>query len=118
MLENGKLDKVINEALDENSNPFLKLAHGSVYSTAFAFSYYMKNYPLLLKMYNNCIKLNECRDKYVTKKIKCHCKFILSTQHNEAKGRFYLFRCNALFKRTWFINNELRLHQSRKFDFP
>ena len=58
MLENGKLDKVIKEALDENSNPFLTLAHGNVYSTAFVFSYLKKNYPLLLEMYNNYIKLD------------------------------------------------------------
>ena len=30
MSENGKLDKIIKEALDESSNPFLTLAHGNV----------------------------------------------------------------------------------------
>ena len=73
MSGNGKLGKVTKEALDENSNPFLTLAHGNVYSTVFAFSYLKKSYPLLLKMYKNYIKLHQ------TKKIKLHCKFILST---------------------------------------
>ena len=48
MLENGKLDKVVKEVLGKNSSPFLTLAHGNVYSTAFVFSYLKKNYPLLL----------------------------------------------------------------------
>ena len=76
MSENGKLDKVIKEALDENRNPLLSLAHGNVYSTAFVFSYLKKNYPLLQEMYNNYIKLDQCKDEYGMKKIKRHCKFI------------------------------------------
>ena len=91
MSENGKLDKVVKEALDENSNPFLTLAHGSVYSTAFVFSYLKKNYPLLLEMYNNYIELDQCKDEYVTKKIKRHCKFILSTLHTKQKVDFICF---------------------------
>ena len=83
--ENGKLDKVIKEALDENSNPYLTLAHGNVYSTAFVFSYLKENYPLLLEMYNNHIKLDQFKDEYITKKIKRHCKFILSTLHTKQK---------------------------------
>ena len=77
MSVNGKLDKVIKEALDENNNPFLTLAHGNVYSTAFVFNYLKKNYVLLREMYNNYIKLDQCKDEYVTKKIKRHCKFIM-----------------------------------------
>ena len=100
MLENGKLHKAIKEAVDENSNALLTLAHGNVYSTAFVFSYLKKNYPLLLEMYNNCIKLGQCKDQYVTKEIKRHCKFIFEHFTHETKGRFYLFRCNALFTRT------------------
>ena len=69
MSENGKLDKVIKEALDENSNPLLTLAHGNVCSTAFVFSYLKKNYSLLQEMYNNYIKLDQCKDEYGTKKI-------------------------------------------------
>ena len=42
MPSNGKLDKAIKEALDENSDLFLTLAHGNVYSTAFVFSYLKK----------------------------------------------------------------------------
>ena len=42
MSSNGKLDKAIKEALDENSHLFLTLAHGNVYSTAFVFSYLKK----------------------------------------------------------------------------
>ena len=89
--ENGKLDKVIKEAPDENSNSFLTLAHGNLYSTAFAFSYLKKNYPLLLEMYNNYIKLDQCKDEYVPKKIKRHCKFILSTLHTKQKVDFVFF---------------------------
>ena len=85
MSENGKLDKVIKEALDENSNPFLTLADGNVYSTAFVFSYLKKNSALLLEMYNNYIKLHQCKDEYVTKNIKRHCKFILSTLHTKKR---------------------------------
>ena len=91
MLENGKLDKVIKEALDENNNPFLTLAHGNVYNTTFVFSYLKKNYPLLLEMYDNYIKLDQCKDEYVTKKKKCHCKFILSTLHTKQKVDFICF---------------------------
>ena len=91
MLDNGKLDKVIKEALDENSNPFLTLAHGNVFSTAFVFSYLKKNYPLLLEMYNNYIKLDQRKDEYVTKKIKRHCKSILSTLHTKQKQDFICF---------------------------
>ena len=40
---NEKLDKTIKEALEENSNLFLTLAHGNIYSTAFVFSYLKKN---------------------------------------------------------------------------
>ena len=91
MLENGKLDKVIKEALGKNSNPFLTLAHGNVYSTAFVFSYLKKSYPLLLEMYNNYIKLDQCKDEYVTKKIKRHCKFILRTMYTKQKVDFICF---------------------------
>ena len=91
MLENGKLDKVIKEALDKNSNPFLTLAHGNIYSTAFVFSYLNKNYPLLLEMYNNYIKLDQRKDEYVTTKIKRLCKFILSTLHTKQKVGFICF---------------------------
>ena len=59
MLENGKVDTVIKEALDENSNPFLTLAHGNVYSKAFVFSYHKKNYPLLMEMHNNYTELDQ-----------------------------------------------------------
>ena len=79
MSGNGKLGKVIKEALDENSNPFLTLAHGNVCSATFAFSYLKKSYPLLLKMYNNYIKLGLWKGEFVTKKIKRHWKFILRT---------------------------------------
>ena len=61
MSGNGKLEKVTVEALDKNSNPFLTLAHGKFYNTAFVFSYPNKNYPLLLEMYNNYIKLDNPR---------------------------------------------------------
>ena len=91
MPRNGKLGKVIKEALDEKSNPFLMLAHGNVYSTAFAFSYLKKNNPLLLEMYNNYIKLDQCKDEYVKKKIKCHCKFIFSTLQTKQKVDFICF---------------------------
>ena len=90
MSENGKLDKVIKEALDENSNPFLTLAH-VVYSTTFVFSYLKKNHPLLLEMYNNYIKLDQCKDEYVKIKIKRHCKFILGTLHTKQKVDFIYF---------------------------
>ena len=60
MSRNGKIGKVIKKALEENSNPFLMLYHGNVYSTVFAFSYLKKKYPLLLEMYNN---LDQCKDK-------------------------------------------------------
>ena len=86
-----KLDKVAKEALDENSNPFLTLAHRNVYSTAFVFSYLKKNYPLLLEMYINYIKLDQSKDEYVTKKIKRHGKFILSTVHTKLKVDFICF---------------------------
>ena len=107
MRGDGKLGKVIKEALDENSNPFLTLAYGSVYGETFAFSYLKKNYPLLLKMYNNYIKLDQCKDEYVKKKIKRHCKSILSTLQNETLGRFYLLRCNdrRFFDRRFFEIN-------------
>ena len=85
MAGNGKSGKVINEALDKSSNPFLMLAYGNIYSTAFVFSYLKKNYPLLLKMYNNYIKLDQCKDEYVTKKIKRNRKFILSTSQTKQK---------------------------------
>ena len=61
MSGNGKLEKVTVEALDKNSNPFLTLAHGKFYNTTFVFSYPNKNYPLLLEMYNNYIKLDNPR---------------------------------------------------------
>ena len=79
MRGNGKLDKFIKEALDENVSLFLMLDHGNFYSTAFVFSYLKKNYPLLLEMYNNYVKLDQYKDENVTKKIKRHRKFILST---------------------------------------
>ena len=79
MRGNGKLDKFIKEALDENVSLFLMLDHGNFYSAAFVFSYLKKNYPLLLEMYNNYIKLDQYKDENVTKKIKRHRKFILST---------------------------------------
>ena len=91
MSEYGKLDKVIKEALDENSNPFLTLAHGNVYSAAFVFSYLKKNCPLLLEMYNYYIKLDQCKDEYLTKKIKRHCKFTLSTLYTKQKEDFICF---------------------------
>ena len=87
----GKLDKVTKEALDESSNPSLMLTHGNVYSTAFVFSYLKKNYPLLLQMYNNYIELDQCKDEYVTKKMKRHGKFILSTVHTNQKVDFICF---------------------------
>ena len=90
MSGNGKLDKVIKEAIDENSNPFVTLAHGNVYSTAFDFSYLKENCPLLLGMCNNYIKLDQCNE-YVTKKIKRHCKFILSTLHAKQNVHFICF---------------------------
>ena len=89
--ENGKTDKVIKEALDKNSNQFLTLAHGNVYSTKFVFSYLEKNYPLLLEMHNNYIKLDPCKDECVTKKIMGHCKFIFSTLHTKQKVDFICF---------------------------
>ena len=79
MRGNGKLDKFIKEALDENVSLFLMLDHGNFYSAAFVFSYLKKIYPLLLEMYNNYIKLDQYKDENVTKKIKRHRKFILST---------------------------------------
>ena len=91
MSENGKLDKVIKEALDENSNPFLTLAHGNVYSATFVFSYLKRNYPLPLEMYNNYIKLDQCKDEYVKIKIKRHCKFIWGTLHTKQKVDFIYF---------------------------
>ena len=50
-----------------------------------------KNYPLLLEMYNNYIKLDQCKDEYVTKKMKRHYKFILSTLHTKQKVDFICF---------------------------
>ena len=91
MSRNEKLGKVIKEALDKNSNPFLTLAHGNVYSMVFVFSYLKKNYPLLLEMYNNYIKLDQCKDEYLMKKIKRHCKFILSILHTKQKVDFICF---------------------------
>ena len=87
----GKLDKVIKEAVDEDSNPFLTLAHGNIYSTAFVFSYLKKNNPLLLEMYNDCIKLDQCKDEYLTEKIQRHCKSILSTLYRKQKSDFICF---------------------------
>ena len=91
MSGNGKLYKVMKEAIVENSNPFVTLAHGNVYSTVFDFSYLKENYPLLLDMYNNYVKLDQYKDVYVTKKIKCHCKFILITLHTKQKVDFISF---------------------------
>ena len=67
MSENGKLDKVIMEAQDKGSNPFLTLPYGNVYSTAYVFSFLEKNYSLLFEMYNNFTKLHHSKDKYITK---------------------------------------------------
>ena len=100
MLENGKLDKAIKEALDENSNSFLTLTPGNVYSTTFVFSCLKKNYPLLLEMYNNYIKLDQCKDEYVTKKDKASLYIYFEHFAYKTKGRIYLIRCSALFKRT------------------
>ena len=36
-------------------------------------------------MYNNYIKLDQCKDEYVTKKIKRNRKFILSTSQTKQK---------------------------------
>ena len=85
MSANGKLDKIIMEAQDKSTNPFLTLPYGNVYSTAYVFSFLEKNYPLLLEMYNNYIKLNQSKDKCITKKIKLRCKFILNTLHTRHK---------------------------------
>ena len=74
MSRNGKLDKVIKEALDESNNLFLK-----------------KNYPLLLEMHNNYINLDQCKDGYATKKMKRLCKFILSTSQTKQKVYFICF---------------------------
>ena len=74
MSRNGKLDKVIKEALDESNNLFLK-----------------KNYPLLLEMHNNYINLDQCKDEYATKKMQRLCKFILSTLQTKQKVYFICF---------------------------
>ena len=39
-------------------------------------------------MYNNYIKLDQSKDEYATKKIKRHCKFILSTFYTKQKVHF------------------------------
>ena len=91
MLGNGKLHIVIKEALGENSKPFLTLAHGNVYSAVFVFSYLKKNYSLLLEMYNNYTKSDQPKDKFVTKKIKRHSSFNLSTLHTKQKVDFICF---------------------------
>ena len=91
MSANGKLDKITMEAQDKSTNPFLTLPYGNVYSTAYAFSVLEKNYPLLLEMYNNYIKLHQSKDKYITKKIKLRCKFILSALHTRHKVDFISF---------------------------
>ena len=88
---NGKLDKVIKEALEKNSNPFQTLADGKFYNMAFVFSYLKKTYLLLLKIYNNYIKLDQSKEEYITKKIKRHCKFILSILHVKQKVDFICF---------------------------
>ena len=85
MSANGKLDKIIMEAQDKSTKPFLTLLYGNVYSTVYVFSFLGKNYPLLLEMYNNYIKLHQSKNKYITKKIKLRCKFILSTLHRRHK---------------------------------
>ena len=85
-------------------------AHENVYSTRFVFSYLKKNYPLLLEMYNNYIKLDQSKDEYAPLQI-----YFEHFAH-KAKGWFYLLRCNSLLKRTWVINNQSGLYQSRKFD--
>ena len=91
MSEKGKLDKIIMEAQDKSSNSFLTLSYANVYSTAYVFSFLEKNYPLLLEMYNHYIKLHQSKDKYITKKIKLRCKFILSTLHTRHKVDFICF---------------------------
>ena len=91
MLKNGKLDKMIMEAQDKSSNPFLTLPYENVYITAYVFSFLEKNYPLLFKMYNNYIKLDQSKGKYITKKIKLRYKFILSILHTRHKVDFITF---------------------------
>ena len=91
MSKNGKLDKIIMEAQGKSSNPFLTFSYGNVYSTAYDFSFLEKNYPLLFEMYNNCIKLHQSKDTYITQKIKLRCKLILSTLHTRHKIDFITF---------------------------
>ena len=91
MSKNGKLGKIIMEAKEKSSNPFLALPYGNAYSTAYIFSFLEKNYPLLFKMYNNYIKLDKSKDKHKTKKISLRCKFILSTLHTRHKVDFITF---------------------------
>ena len=98
MSKNGKLDKIIMEAQDKSSNPFLTLPYGNVYSTAYVFSFLEKNYPLLFEMYNNYIKLHQSKNKYITKTIKLRCKLILSTLHMRHKVDFITFVATHLLK--------------------
>ena len=89
--KNGKLDKIIMEAKDKSSNPFLTLPHRNVCSTAYVFSFLEKNYAFLFEMYNKYKKLHQSKHKYITKKIKLQCKFILSTFHTRHKVNFITF---------------------------
>ena len=91
MSKNGKLDQIIMEAQDKSSNPFLTLSYGNVYSTVYVFRFLEKNYPLLFEMYNDYIKLDQSNDKYIGKKIKLRCKFIVSTLYTRYKVDFITF---------------------------
>ena len=104
MLKNGKLDKIIMEAQDKTSNPFLALPYGNVYSTAYVFSFLEKNHPLLFKMCNNYIKLHQSKGKYITKKVKLRCKFILGTLHTRHKVDFITFVAKQFLLQKWFIS--------------
>ena len=104
MLKNGILDKIIMVAQDKSSNPFLTLPYRKVYGTAYVFSFLEKNYPLLFKMCNNYIKLHQSKGKYITKKIKLRCKFILGTLHTRHKVDFITFVAKQFLLQKWFIS--------------
>ena len=109
MSKNGKLDQIIMEAQDKSSNPFLTLSYRNIYSAVYVFRFLEKNYRLLFEMYNYCIKLDQSNDKYIRKKIKLRCKFIVSTLHTRHKVDFITFIAIHFVKefeelQKWFIS--------------
>ena len=70
LVVNGKLDDIVKQAHDEKENPFLNLPHGNASTTAYVCSVIEKNYPEVDALYSEYIKLEDCKEDYITSKIK------------------------------------------------